>query len=226
MTPPFKLTPRLLLCAKFVRSGINVCDVGTDHAYLPIYLAYIGKAKSALACDINEGPLERGKQNIEKYGVINNVKTRLSDGLLNVSEKEADDIIIAGMGGELIVKIISEAPWLKSNDKRLILQPMTRSEVLREYLFDNGFVIDKEECVLSEKRIYSVMFVKYVGDKTAFSKREKYLGKLIKEDNPSLYEMYLDKVKSALIKKADGFKVSGNMNEADNILEIINELEC
>lgn len=226
MTPPFKLTPRLLLCAEFVRSKVNVCDIGTDHAYLPIYLAYIGKAKSALACDINEGPLENGKLNIEKYGMINTVSTRLSDGLLNVSENEADDIIIAGMGGELIAKIVSEALWLKNSNKRLILQPMTRSEVLREYLFNNGFVIEKEKCVLSEKRIYSVMLVKYIGVKTAFSKREKYLGKLIKEDDPTLYEMYLDKVKSALIKKADGFKVSGNTDESDKILKIINELEC
>ena len=112
------------------------------------------------------------------------------------------------------------------SNKRLILQPMTRSEVLREYLFENGFTIEREECVLSEKRIYSVMLVKYIGGKIPFTNKDKYLGKIIKADNPVLFEMYLDKIKSALIKKADGFKISGNTDKAEEICKIINELEC
>ena len=97
MRPLFQLGPRLALCAALVRLGSSLCDVGTDHAYLPIWLLKTGKISRALACDINPGPLEAARRDGEKYGVGEELSFRLSDGLRAVSPQEAEDTVIAGM---------------------------------------------------------------------------------------------------------------------------------
>lgn len=136
--PLFRLGNRLALCASMVREGTKLADVGTDHAYLPIWLARKGRVSSAIAADVKPLPLRSAEQNIRRYYVEEQVTTRLSDGLRALSPDEADDIVLAGMGGELIIRLIGEAPWLKAGDKRLILQPMTSAEELRRFLERRG----------------------------------------------------------------------------------------
>ena len=114
MRPLFTLNNRLNLCASMVRKGKRIADIGTDHAYLPVWLVRAGFASFALACDIKAEPLSQGELTIKKYHAEDLVKTRLCDGLNAVSPDEVDDIIIAGMGGETIVHILSEADWLKN----------------------------------------------------------------------------------------------------------------
>ena len=123
---------RLLSAAKFVRQGAYVCDVGTDHAYLPVYLVLTGRAARALASDINKGPVMRAKKSVIKYGVSDKIDVALSNGLAGAESYPVTDIIIAGMGGELIASIIDAAPWTKNTSIRLVLQPMTHSEILRK----------------------------------------------------------------------------------------------
>ena len=101
MRPLFSLGPRLALCAALVREGSPLCDVGTDHAYLPIWLLKTGKVPRALACDINPGPLEAARRDGAKYEVGEELSFRLSDGLRAVLPQEAGDVVLAGMGGEL-----------------------------------------------------------------------------------------------------------------------------
>ena len=103
---PFSHMPRLQLCASFLPRGIRLCDVGTDHAYLPVALALQGAVVSALACDIREGPLRSAQAHIAAYAVADCVKTRLSDGLRAVDAEEVDAVVLAGMAGELIARII------------------------------------------------------------------------------------------------------------------------
>ena len=141
----FSLDSRLSLCASFVRDGVKIADIGTDHAYLPIWLLLNGKIESALACDINEGPLNSGKADVLRYDLSDKITLRLSDGLENVEECEADDIIIAGMGGELISRILSDCSWAKNKEKRFILQPMTKCEVLIKWLYESGFEIIEQK---------------------------------------------------------------------------------
>ena len=147
MRPLFQLGPRLALCASLVREGSTLCDVGTDHGYLPIWLLKTGKIPKALACDINPGPLEAARRDGAKYGVGEELSFRLSDGLEAVSPEEAEDIAIAGMGGELILRIVTQAPWLRDPQKRLILQPMSSVPELRLGLRDLGFAVLQEEAV-------------------------------------------------------------------------------
>ncbi len=155
---------RLFACAGFVRENANVCDVGCDHAYLSCYLVKNGIAKNVTATDINEMPLESARKNIAACGFSSKIKTMISDGLLNVKLSEIDDIIIAGMGGELILKIIEQSMERIDENMRLILQPMTNIPTLRYGLYENGFVIEDEIAVFEKGHWYTIIKAKYTGD--------------------------------------------------------------
>lgn len=208
MKRTFKLDERLALCAEFVRENSRLADIGTDHAYLPVWLAINGKIKSAVASDIRPMPLERGAENIKKYHCENLIETRLSSGLDEYSEKEIDDIVIAGMGGELIVDILKKAPWVCSKNIHLILQPMTRANILREYLFKNGFSIVDEKACRHGGKVYSVMSVFYTGEKVEQSLSKVYIGKL-DFSQPDTVE-YVEEVLKKLRYKLKGLLASGS----------------
>ncbi|MCM1381009.1 MAG: tRNA (adenine(22)-N(1))-methyltransferase TrmK, partial [Muribaculaceae bacterium] len=148
------LDKRLKLCADTVK-GKRVCDVGTDHAYLIAELLSSGKCETAVAADVNEKPLAAARANLERAGVLDRAEIILSDGLKNVPQKGITDIVIAGMGGELIAKILSECNWL--DGVNLILQPMTKSGYLMRFLWENGFEILKRQAVCEGKFCYTVI---------------------------------------------------------------------
>jgi len=174
------LDARLLAAAKYVREGAYVCDVGTDHAYLPVYLVLTGRAARALASDINEGPVMRAKQSVLRYHVSNKIDVTLSDGLTGADKYPITDIIIAGMGGELISSIIDAAKWTRDRKYRLILQPMTHAEILRKYLADNGFSVIDEDIVTEQKdsKIYQIICAEFSGESEKYSEEELLLGKI------------------------------------------------
>lgn len=221
--PIFKIDPRLKLCADFLRTNAKIADVGTDHAYLPIWLAKNHLIKKAIALDINEGPLQCAKSNIIKYHVEDIVTTRLSDGLCNVSESEVDDIIIAGMGGELIKNIILKAKFLKNADKRLILQPMSDAESLRRFLFEYNFEIIDEKAAVCDNRVYSAMLVQFTNAQIAVSNLYPYIGKL--ENN--LDENAINYIKKEIIhlkNRINGLMTQNNYAHADELLIALNDL--
>ena len=198
-----QLDNRLNLCAEFVRDGAKIADIGTDHAYLPVWLCRIGKCPSAIAADINPDPLKRGKQTIIEANMSELVKTRLSDGLKEMGQNEADDIVIAGMGGELIARILSDWEFSKDSSKHFILQPMTKAEVLIKWLCDNGYEILKQDCCIAAKKCYTVLLVKYTGEILARDESFYYLAKL----TPTKKETHLQFVRSQinrLLKQANG----------------------
>ena len=153
------LDNRLKTAAALCRRGVTVCDVGTDHALLACHLAMNG-AKEVIASDINDGPLEAARETVQRTGVTN-VRVMKSDGLKQIDY--ADDVIICGMGGELIADIIAGCRFL-SADTRFILQPMTKPEILRRRLYAEGFEIIEERTAYDGKRAYVVMLVKYTGE--------------------------------------------------------------
>ncbi|MBP0973708.1 MAG: SAM-dependent methyltransferase [Oscillospiraceae bacterium] len=157
------LSARLQACAAYVTPGGNVCDVGTDHALLPVYLVQQGIAAEAIAADIGEGPLQAAERTIAANGLTGRIRTILSDGLAHIPA-DVTDIIIAGMGGETMVHILESSPF-PLDGKRLILQPMTKAEILREWLYTHGFAIRKETCAREENRLYAVLLAEYTGAK-------------------------------------------------------------
>ncbi len=176
---------RLSLCADFVREGSRLADIGTDHGYLPIELCMSGKIPSALACDINPLPLRSAEENITRFGLSKKIQTRLSDGLKDVSADEVDDVVIAGMGGELIRDILSAALSFKDKDKRFVLQPMTHHEDLVLWLYANGFVIDRQEATLDEGKYYTVISARFIGKKTPCDLYTAVVGRLDPTDENS-----------------------------------------
>ena len=216
----FALDNRLRSCAEFVREGTRVADIGTDHAYLPIWLAKKGIIQSAVAADIRPLPLKSGEENIKKYGCENIVSVRLSDGLDNISSNEADDIVIAGMGAELITSIIDRAEWLKSSDKNLILQPMTRAYVLRKYLLENGFDIVREKACVHSGKYYTVLQAVYSGNIKTADISYFYIGELKEEDE--LSKVYLHQILKKLRFRSQGGKHDGkDTHEIDFVIEEI-----
>lgn len=182
MRPLFTLNNRLRLCADLVRKGSRIADIGTDHAYLPVWLVRAGFASFAYACDIKAEPLNAGKLTIEKYHAADLVKTRLCDGLQSIKPHEVDDIIIAGMGGETIVHILSDAQWLKDKSKNLVLQPMSKHELVISYLYENGFELTKHKCAFADGKIYTAFSAVYTGSAKKSTEFFNYTGLLNAEN--------------------------------------------
>lgn len=151
-----ELTPRLALLAGWVPPGAKLADVGTDHAYLPVWLTLHGRVTSAIASDLRKGPLERARETGRTYGA-EGIDFRLGDGLAFIRPEEADTIVIAGMGGENIAAILAAAPWTADGRHTLLLQPQTRAEELRRFLMDHGYAITREALVYDRGTIYPVM---------------------------------------------------------------------
>ena len=172
-----KISKRLLCAASFASNGELIADVGTDHAYLPIYLYTKGIIRGAVVSDINEGPIERAARNIREFSCEGKIIPVLCDGLSKIKEYSPDTVFILGMGGELIVNIISSAEWLKQNGTRLVMQPMTHSEILRKFLLSGGFEIF-DEAIVEDSKIYQIIVAKYTGVVSNADKLELRFGKI------------------------------------------------
>ena len=161
---PVKLSPRLQTALLYVRRGGVVADVGTDHAYLPISLCEQGiltpaadGAICAVAADINAGPVERATIHIAAAGLTGRIVTVKTDGLCGLDIYDPSDVIIFGMGGELIASILAASPWVARDGRRLILQPMTHAADLRRYLLTAGWQIVGEAVSREGERIYQTL---------------------------------------------------------------------
>jgi len=179
------ITPSARLCSAlpYLTKGGAVIDVGTDHAYLPIYLVGQGISSRALACDINRGPIESAERNIAAAGLGDKIDTLCTDGLHGADGYKPDNVLIFGMGGELIIRILSEAPWLKTPHIGLVLQPMTRAHLLRRWLIENGFSIVGETITYEDKRYYQTIAARYSGENEEYTEEELLLGRLNIQDN-------------------------------------------
>ena len=187
MTKP--LDPRLAAAAAFVKPGAVVADVGTDHAYLPLFLLENGIALFAVASDINRGPLERAKENAEKTGMTSRMRFVLADGLRGLEPERdgVDHILICGMGGELIARILGESAYTRRPGVRLILGPMSSPEELRLWLAENGFRIAEEKLAKSAGKRYAVLLAEYDGVRRTFTPCELLLGRANIENNEPLF---------------------------------------
>jgi len=207
-----KLDKRLLACAQMTEGGF-VCDIGTDHGYLPAYLLKTGKCTRAIAADIGEKPLAAARTTFESEN-IQNARLILSDGLKSVPLDGVTDIVIAGMGGELISKILDADKRVMTCGATFILQPMTRANALRKYLADNGFDVISEQAVWDGAFAYSVMKCRYSGRPYEISDVREQTGLITAscEDGRKYIEKQLERMKKA----AEGMRKSRS-DEAEKI---------
>ncbi len=219
------LSPRLRAAADMVRVGSFVADVGTDHAYLPIALCLEGRIRGGVASDINEGPVERGRKNINTYALGEKISTLRADGLDGLEKYSPDDILILGMGGELIARILSDAPWTKNEKIRLCLQPMTHPEALRAFLCQNGYEIFDETAVAEDGRIYQIISAGYTGKSYTLTEAELLLGKInIAKRSEALLSL-AERTAATLMRRAEGKQSAGaDASHELALIEKINEI--
>ena len=187
------ISARLLACAGFVFPGDRVADIGCDHGYLGIYLLQKGIASGVIASDLRPGPLQSAVRNAAKYGVGDKMRFYLSDGAQSIP-RDFDCMVCAGMGGDTMVGILTQAPWLKAKQYRLILQCQSKTPLLRRYLSENGWCI-AEECALRDGRhLYTVMDVIWKPDSPKLLPYEWYFPPAILKKPSEHTQAYLEYV--------------------------------
>lgn len=202
------LPPRLQTVASLVRKGSFVADVGTDHAYLPIWLAENNMISGAVATDIAIGPLDRALRNIKSSNLPCEISTALTPGLLGIDKYAPDDICICGMGSETIIQILEASEYVNNSNVRLILQPMTKAEFLREWLLENGFFIADEKLCYDRDKLYQIIVAQYHGEKSSISEYAALVGTDAMKSSEH-YKLHLQNILKMQNKKFEGLKVSG-----------------
>lgn len=190
------LSERMKAITEMVTPGVSVCDVGCDHGYVSIYLVKEKGAPKAIAMDVRPGPLSLAREHVSAYGVSDKVECRLSDGLENVAPKEAQCLVIAGMGGNLMCSILKEGEEKAKSFRELILQPQSQIEEFRIFLREHGYKIVAEDMVLEEGKYYPLMkAIPYIGtvgeaceDREIFDRYGEYL---LRNRNPVLKQYLL-----------------------------------
>ena len=198
------LSTRLLACCQFVRPGDRVADIGCDHGYLGIHLLQNGIAASMIEADINESPLDAARRNSAKFGVKDKMTFHLSDGVQSIP-RDFDCMVCAGMGADTMMSILSTAPWLKDSKYRLVLQCQSKRPELRQWLYDEGYRINRETLAKDGKFVYSIMEVVY-DPGHGITPAETYITKQLLEDNHPLLKEYYERVKSGVELTIFGLK--------------------
>jgi len=186
-----------------VRPCECICDIGTDHAYIPIDLITRGVAARAIASDINKGPCKRAEENIAKHGLQEKIQVRLGGGFKTIDKSECTSAVMAGIGGHMMIDIFQESQIPKSLEQ-IVIQPQNVPHKVRKYLYQNGYEIENEKIVADEKHFYTIMSIKFTGKIVEREKIEFFINeKLItnKDKNLALYlDKEIERIKRILIK--------------------------
>lgn len=210
---------RLLKIASMAGKCDKPADIGTDHAYIPIYMIQSGMCGTAVATDIKEGPLQKARKNIEEYKLSEKIELRRGDGLKPIGENECDIFIIAGIGGVVIAEILKASIEKAKKARALVLQPAYYDEVLREFLFENGFRIEKEVLAKDEGRIYAVIRAYYDGICRSDDDLYYHIGRALFEGRDPLLDEFLQRRIRIQTRIVDGMKMSEKIDEQVYIKE-------
>lgn len=187
------LSKRMQMVADMVTKGNVTADIGCDHGFVSIYLIEKGICPHVIAMDVNEGPLLRAKEHIAERGLDSYIDLRLSDGIDKLQNKEAESIIIAGMGGKLVMKILSAHMDRVKELKEVILQPQSDLHLVRQFLEENGLQIVQEDMVKDAGKFYPCMKAVFCGKiKNTYTEVEQWYGPLLlQKKHPVLYAYLL-----------------------------------
>lgn len=230
----FGLSDRLQAIYNMIPEGGVLCDVGTDHGFLPISLCLDGRIDGALAMDLREGPLSRAREHVAQYHLEDRIETRLSDGLKEVKVGECDRVSISGMGGRTMQDILSSRMDVAKSVDYLLLQPQSEIPEFRNFLYEEGFEILKEDCIFEDGKFYFLILVcpseKAPSDSKykTIDSLESYFGPdLLATKHPVLKEYVLKEVKVAeyvlsnLSKAADTEKNRESKEKQKQYLKIL-----
>jgi len=219
------LKNRLKMIADMIPIGSKVCDIGTDHAYLPIYLMKNDICQKVIACDLTIGPVEVATKNVSQNNLDTSIDVRLGYGLEPIIVGEVDTIVIAGMGGILIKEILLRDIDKAKNARYIILQPMKDTDILREYLYLSGFDIINEAIAAEGEKLYNIISAKWTGKVIILDKIYYLIGlKLIEKKDPMLSKLIKKKLRY-MQKSINEISLSGiNDKETESRKEYFEEM--
>ena len=219
------MSNRLLACCSFVRKGDRVADIGCDHGYLGIYLLTNCIASSTIESDVAEQPLESARRNGRKFHVDSAMTFCLSDGAKDIP-RDFDAMVCAGMGADTIMSILHHAPWLKAPKYRLVLQCQSKRPELRQWLYDEGYRINRETLAKDGKFVYSIMEVVY-DPGHGITPAQTYITPQLLEDNHPLLPEYYERVLHGVRLTVEGMRRSGDdqLHVYEIILKDLENLE-
>ena len=223
-----QLSQRLSSVASMVTAGNCLADVGTDHGYVPIYLYERNVIPRAIAMDVNKGPLERAALHIAESGMKDVIETRLSDGLTALRPKEADSIVIAGMGGPLMIRILSAYPEVTASAKELILQPQSEIAEVRIWLYEQGYEIVEEHMVYEEGKYYPMFKAVKNPEAKKLSYLEYKFGRLeVLKEKEVLKDFILRELSNNqnILQKLEEEQTEKSKGRAEEMKQLIKELE-
>jgi Predicted SAM-dependent methyltransferase len=218
-----QLSERLKAVAGLVKPCEVIADVGCDHGYLPIYLVQAGIVGRAIAMDVNVGPLKSAKANIAAHHCDDKIETRLSDGVMALKADEVDGVVIAGMGGNLIIKILAEGKDVLASVKELVLQPQSEITEVRKFLQANGYAIVTENMICEDDKYYPMMKVVHGEMKLTREIDFIYGPCLLKDRNPVL-KHFLKKQSKTLEKVIKQISEAGSDASYVRVQEIKQEM--
>lgn len=213
--------------AGMVTNGNRLADVGCDHGYLSIYLVSEKRVPTAIAMDVRPGPLSRARENITRYGLADYIETRLSDGLEGLKPGEGDTLVIAGMGGPLMERILNDGAKVREGFQELILQPQSDLPHFRHFLSEIGWEIVQEEMIKEDGKFYPMMKAvrNKTGKKLTYTEEEAWFGPLLlKERHPVLKE-YLQREASIREKILENLSKAPSVSAKDRLAEVKEEME-
>jgi tRNA (adenine22-N1)-methyltransferase len=209
--------------ASMVEPGNRLADVGTDHGYIPIALVQEGKIPSAIAMDVNAGPLKRAEEHIHAFGLDTYIRTRLSDGLAKLNAGEADTVLIAGMGGQLTVRILSGGAHCLDTVKELILQPQSEIFLVRRWLAEHEFRIVEEDIVLDDGKYYPMMKAVH-GRSGKMDEAQFYYGNAMLQKSRDVWTAYLTRERTKKEQILSTLKQNGQTKTAERVQEMEKEI--
>ena len=202
------LSERMLRTAGFVSRGNRTADVGCDHAYTSIYLIEQGIAPRAIAMDVNAGPLARAKENVRRFGVEEKIDLRLSDGLAKLLPGEADTVLIAGMGGPLMERILTAHPETVAAIKELVLQPQSEIAEFRRFIQSIGFRITEEDMLFEDGKYYTILRAEH-GAEEPWTEEEYLYGKYLRASAVPVLREFLEEEHRKIQEVLEGLSTVG-----------------
>lgn len=222
-----KLSKRLETVASMVTKGNRAADVGCDHGFVPIFLVESGISPLAVAADVRPGPLSRVKEHIKEHRLEEKIQTRLSDGLANIKPGEADSLIMSGIGGILMMRLLQDEEQTAKSFKELILSPQSELFDVRRYLVSNGYLIEYEHMLCDEGKYYFIFHVLVKKDEREWSEEEYRYGKDICKDDMKTFLAYLEKEERQYEQILEKMKQAPeNDRAAQRIAQLHQDITC
>ena len=219
---------RLKTVASLVSPCCTVADIGTDHGYVPAFLAMTGKCAHVIASDIAEGPCAAARETLSKYGLQEVMEVRKASGLQGLAAGEAQTVVIAGMGGATILCILAELPDITQTVGTFVLQPMSAVGTLRRWLSDHYFIINEEALCKENGRIYIILKVAHARQKQELSDIEMELGPCVLNERPALWNEYVaEKAKRVrqMLKQMSASETATHSEKYRNMQKLLEQME-